>query len=301
LQVEESINDELSDEITATSSVADLVLQATGGAMPQSSAEVKAVLEMLPEQTRSNYVDDDFTAANMVLGVEIMESGMDIEGIKQLKTELEGYAAERPEGVSVAVTGMLMLEVELWSAITGGRIQMTLIGVGLIFAGLLLFFRFNLIRALLCTLPVGLIIGWSTGFMYVAGLKFNPATATIGALIMGIGVEFTILLMMRYYEERGRGEAPRAAMTTAMTKIGRAIGVSGLTTMGGFAALMVAVDFPILRDFGILTVADVFFALISTLLVLAPLIVWVDSMLDRRKRRKRHITQARGQEPATQA
>ena len=53
LQVEQGINSGLPDEITGTSSIAALVMQATGGAMPQSSAEVKAVLSMLPEQTTS--------------------------------------------------------------------------------------------------------------------------------------------------------------------------------------------------------------------------------------------------------
>ena len=113
--------------------------------------------------------------------------------------------------------------------------------------------------------------------MYLLGIKYTPLTATLGALIIGIGVEFTVLLMMRYYEERGKGEGPVEAMTTAMTKIGRAIIASGFTVIGGFGALLIAKDFLILRDFGIVTTINVFFALVSTLLVLPTLIVWVDS------------------------
>ena len=52
---------------------------------------------------------------------------------------------------------------------------------------------------------------------------------------------------------------------------------SGFTVIGGFAALLIAIDFPILRDFGMVTVIDVSFALVSTLVVLPPLIVWLDS------------------------
>jgi predicted RND superfamily exporter protein len=100
---------------------------------------------------------------------------------------------------------------------------------------------------------------------------------------MGIGVEFTILLMMRYYEERGKGEGPVEAMTTAMTKIGRAIIASGFTVIGGFAALLIAKDFLILRDFGIVTVVDVFLALVTTLFVLPSLIVLVESWRERQR------------------
>jgi uncharacterized protein len=100
---------------------------------------------------------------------------------------------------------------------------------------------------------------------------------------MGIGVEFTVLLMMRYYEERGKGEGPMEAMTTAIAKIGRAIIASGLTVIGGFGALLIAKDFLILRDFGIVTIVDVFFALVSALFVLPTLIVWVDSWRERHR------------------
>jgi predicted RND superfamily exporter protein len=89
--------------------------------------------------------------------------------------------------------------------------------------------------------------------------------------------------MMRYYEERGKGEGPREAMTTAMTKIGRAIIASGLTTAGGFAALLAAGGFLIVRDFGIMTLINVFLALMSSLVVLPPLIVWVDSWREKRR------------------
>jgi uncharacterized protein len=42
--------------------------------------------------------------------------------------------------------------------------------------------------------------------MFLTGIQYTPLTATLGSLIMGIGVEFTILLNMRYYEERGKGK-----------------------------------------------------------------------------------------------
>jgi len=197
---------------------------------------------------------------------------------------LPDYIANPPDGVKVTITGSSLIRIALFDSLTGGRVKMTLIGIGFVFLGLFLLFKFNVVKALTAVLPIGFIIGWSSGFMFLAGIDYTPLTATLGTLIMGIGVEFTVLLMMRYYEERDKGEGPVEAMTTAMTKIGRAIIASGLTVIGGFGALLIAKDFLVLQDFGIVTVVNVFFALVSTLFVLPTLIVWIDSW-----REKRHL------------
>ncbi len=288
MQLQNRIGEEQAAYVSGTNSVVDTVIQSNGGEIPPDPQQVKETLEMLPPMVRSNLISDDYTAANIVVSIR----EMDMEDIKELMVQLEDYIADHPAGISVAVTGMPVIGVELMDALTGGRLRMTLIGIGLILLGLFIVFRFNLIRALLCTLPILLIIGWSSGLMYILDIKFTPLTAALGALIIAIGVEFTILLVNRYYEERGKGEQPVEAMTTAMTKIGRAIVVSALTTIGGFSALLIATDFTILQNFGIVIMIDVFFALASTVLVLPALVVWVDSRQERRRlaRSRRRVT-----------
>jgi hydrophobe/amphiphile efflux-3 (HAE3) family protein len=278
-QLEQSLRAEQAAMLGGVNSAADLVLQASGGQMPQDSEMIKQILGSFPAPIKSNLINDDYTAANII--VSAREAGVD--NIKDLQNMLPGYLSSPPAGVDATITGSAVIQIALFDALSSDRVEMTLVGIGFVFLGLFLLFRFNIIKALLAIVPIGLIIGWSSGFMYVSGIEYTPLTATLGTLIMGIGVEFTILLMMRYYEERGKGEGPVEAMTTAMTKIGRAIIASGLTVIGGFAALLIAKDFLILRDFGIVTVVDVFFALVSTLFVLPTLIVWIDSWREKRK------------------
>ncbi len=285
LQLERRVGTEQAAAAVSTSSVADLVLQATGGQMPQSSQQVRQVMENLPAPIRKNLVSDDYTAANIVLSTRETS----IDQIRELKAQLTDYTADCPAGVNVAITGMSIVQIELLEALSGGRVKMTLIGIGFVFLGLFLLFRFSVLRAFMATLPIGLIIGWSSGLMYLSGIKYTPLTATLGALIIGIGVEYTIMLMMRYYEERGKGERPVEAMTTAMTKIGRAVIASALTTIGGFGALLIAKDFVILRDFGIVTTINVFFALVSTLFVLPTLIVWINSWREKHRLARRTV------------
>jgi multidrug efflux pump subunit AcrB len=46
------------------------------------------------------------------------------------------------------------------------------------------------------------------------------------------------LLIGRYQEEKSRGQLPREAMVTAISRIGRAIVTTAMTTLGGFAILI---------------------------------------------------------------
>jgi uncharacterized protein len=285
VQLEQSLGKEQTAMVSNVNSATDLVLQVSGGQIPQDSRQIRQALEKIPAPIKKNLVSDDYTAANIIVNAK--EAGT--SHIKDLQAILSEYLSNPPAGVNVTITGSSLIQVALLDALSGGRAKMTLIGIIFVFLGLFLLFRFNIIKALLAIIPIGLIIGWSSGFMYLTGIQYTPLTATLGTLIMGIGVEFTVLLMTRYYEERGKGEGPVEAMTTAMTKIGRAIIASGLTVIGGFGALIIARDFTILQDFGIVTVVDVFFALVSALFVLPALIVWVDKAREKRRLSKQAV------------
>jgi hypothetical protein len=270
--------------ISGTESYASALNQITeimGEKMPNTSEDIKSSLLLVPLNLRANLVNSNFSAANIIVTTGNITGDQTPDLIAMLKD----FTSDHPAGVEVTITGMPVMMRELEKGLSGGRMDMTLLGIAFIFGGLLLLFRFRILRVLMAVLPVALIIGWSSGIMYVTGIKYTPATAAMGALIIGIGTEFTILLMMRYYEERDKGEAPNEAMHTSITRIGRAIIASGLTVIGGFGALLTAHNFPVLKSFGLLTMIDVFLAIISTLVVLPALIVWIDSWRERRKDR----------------
>jgi len=282
LQLQDRITVENSGVVSGTNSYASAMMQLVNVmnlSAPQTSEESKDILQGLPIQLRANLVTEDYTAANIIVTIGKINGPQ----VRDLETILNEYASEHPEGVTVTVTGWPIMMRILGDGLSGGRVEMTLIGIALIFVGLLFLFRFNVLKVFMAILPVALIIGWSSGVMWLADIKYTPATAAMGALIIGIGTEFTILLMMRYYEERAKGENPIEAMKTAITRIGRAIIASGLTVIGGFGALLIAQNFPVLRSFGLITMIDVLFALISTLVVLPALIVWIDSWRDKRR------------------
>jgi predicted RND superfamily exporter protein len=157
---------------------------------------------------------------------------------------------------------------------------MNLICLGAVFAVLLLVYR-RFSNAIFVIIPVGAVIAWSSLDMYLIGIPLNPLTAVLGVIIIGICTEFMVLLMGRYEEEKKRGLSPQEAMATAISKIGRAIVTTALTTLGGFGVL-IASNFVLVRDFGIATVVGVFLCLVITITVMPGLIVWFDQWRGKR-------------------
>ena len=117
--------------------------------------------------------------------------------------------------------------------------------------------------------------------MYVLGMDYTPMTATLGALILGVGSEYAVMMLERYFEERENGLAPIEAIRIATSRIGVAITASGLTTLAGFSAL-IASPFSMNQNFGIVTVIDVLLALIASFLVFPVLVVGLDEMREKR-------------------
>ena len=203
--------------------------------------------------------------------------------IKHLPTEdLQGFigalkADTANTSMKVQITGKSVLDVEMVNGLTSGRVKMTIIGLALVFAALLVIYK-NPFKALIPILPVVLIIGMSSGIMYLLNIQFTPITATLGALVLGMGTEMTVMLLERYLEERRSGKDKLESMMITVTMIGKAIVASGLTTIGGFSVLMTS-EFIILRDFGFMTVISITLALFSTFIVLPAIIVLLDRLL----------------------
>ncbi len=158
---------------------------------------------------------------------------------------------------------------------------MTYLGLFLVLAGLLVVYR-DWIKALAAIIPMFIVTGWSGLVMTYMQIDYTPLTATMGALIIGIGCEYSVLMMERYFEEKSHVADPLQAIHRTIKSNGAALLASGSTVVGGFAALMIS-PFPIIKDFGTVTVIDIALVLVATFLVFPPLIVLMDTWRDKRR------------------
>jgi len=254
------------EQIYGATSIATYVKQANGGEMPNDHTLARSLIAVLPDAIRSRYLDGQDTAI-IDLNVGSMISLLGAEGTDRLIKEIDKDISwlPPPPGVLVRESGDPVVMTTVISALTTGRTEMTLLGLVLIFIVLLAIYR-DLIKALLPVLPMLVVIGWMGGVMYVANLKYTPLTATLGALILGVGSEYAILMMERFYEELGKSGDPLEALSISARRIGSALIASGLTTIFGFGAL-ISSPFTITSNFGLVTVLAIVFALVTTFTV----------------------------------
>ncbi|MBN2109755.1 MAG: RND family transporter [Methanosarcinaceae archaeon] len=266
------------------SSIVDLVKSINGGTIPDDRADIESIYGQIPESTKKRYMHgNSMTMLNLNIGNSMGELGL--QGIEALGDVVEEDILwmAPPPGTSATITGGSMVFVAVISALTSGRTFMTLLGIVLVFFGLLAIYRDHL-KALTPVITMVMVVGWSGGIMYYSGMEYNPMTATLGALILGVGSEYAVLMMERYFEEKDRGATPEEAMEEASVKIGKAIFTSGLTTVFGFSAL-IASPFVITSSFGIITVIDVVLALLATFVIFPAVIVLLDKHREGAKER----------------
>jgi predicted RND superfamily exporter protein len=102
---------------------------------------------------------------------------------------------------------------------------------------------------LLALLPLALGGLWIVPSMTLLGLQWNMANLVVLPMFMGIAVDCGVHLVHRALE------TPETAATPLATSTGKAVLVSGLTTMVGFASLLVARHVGIFSLGALLTVA----------------------------------------------
>ena len=167
-----------------------------------------------------------------------------------------------------------MVGVGLLRNLESNRILLTYLAIA--FVGIFLTVRLrSLVRSLLSLVPVLIAVGLASGLAWSFRWQLSPMTAVGGPLVVATCTEFTSLLLLRFVEERGRGETTKEAIDVAASRTGRAFIVSGLTAIAGVAVLSFS-SLPLLRDFGRIVAMNVTVALLSALVILPPMLVWAD-------------------------
>ena len=131
----------------------------------------------------------------------------------------------------------------------------------------------GLLKGVVMWLPLAIVVVWVYGIMGWLGYQLNSQSVTIGALTLGLGVDYAVHFVTRVDEEiesnPSMGVVNWVSTTNATT--GRAMMAAALTTAGGFAVLNMSSLLP-LRLFGQVFVVAILLALISSIILLPVLL-----------------------------
>lgn len=148
------------------------------------------------------------------------------EFIRELRTALDPQGTNKP-----VITGTPVQLYEYTSLLKRSYEEAALYSLAAISILVLFHFR-SLGSLLLALLPVAVGSIWLGGLMGYFGIPFNPANIMTLPLVVGIGVTNGIHILNRFAEERTPSILAKST--------GKAVLVSGLTTIAGFGSLALA-------------------------------------------------------------
>jgi putative drug exporter of the RND superfamily len=163
-----------------------------------------------------------------------------------IETALDGVTID---GAPFHLTGLNVLQ-DSGGGGNSALLETLLGGIG---ALLILAFVFGSLLAIvplamaLVTIPTTFLVVW--GLTTITDISFivEYLIALIG---LGVAIDYALLIVMRWREERARGLDNRAAVVRAMEKAGKAVVFSGTTVAIGMLALVI-LPVPALRSVGI--------------------------------------------------
>ena len=112
------------------------------------------------------------------------------------------------------LAGLPVMAAETATDLSSSRYWLTLAGIAAVALALLAVYR-SAARALVPLVPIVLATGWSSLILAATGIPLNPMSAALGALVIAIGTEFSVILAARYHEERGGGRSVGEALRRA--------------------------------------------------------------------------------------
>ena len=179
--------------------------------------------------------------------------------------EREAERRFAPLGLSVSITGEAYIGSRGIESVVNDLVGSLGLSILLIFITLVVLFRsvrFAAIAVPPNVLPLVTTVAW----MVLRGIPLNAGTAVVFSIAVGVGVDGTIHALARFREEYALSGGATSAIVRTARGTGRAVVISALTLMLGFAVLLLSSFVPI-QHFGELIAAAMTASLFSTLIV----------------------------------
>jgi hypothetical protein len=241
------------------------------GTAAKTQQGIRTLLDAVPAYFSQGVITRDRTTANLAFGIRLMALSEQQRVFDVMRERLK--AIPPPKGTRADITGLPVIAADANAKVASHlrRVLTTLAGLLAVGLALLALLR-DRRRALVPLVPIALATGWSSLVLFAMQIPLNPMSVTLGALVIAITTEFSVLLSERYRTERRAGHDVERALSRAYRSTGVAVAASGITAIAGFAVLVLS-DIRMLRDFGAMTVVDLAVSLLGVLAVLPSVLV----------------------------
>ncbi len=155
-------------------------------------------------------------------------------------------------GVEVLITGLAHVKAETTRRLLSS-LQTVLPVAGVLLLGISAAVFRSVIGVVATLVTVGVALVWTSGLLAWAGVSLNLVTAIVPPLLLAIGFAYAVHTVTAWQQIGGEDpdEVAEAggAVGWALRHVALPVALTGLTTVAGFAALLLS-PFPAVREFG---------------------------------------------------
>jgi predicted RND superfamily exporter protein len=214
--------------------------------------------------------EDDATL--VIIGVPgTREQAVVKDSAEELQNDMDTAMRGVPGISFYGLTGEAYVRNAQFNAITDSLNRSLIIAVAACLILLIIVFR-SLRYAIVTLIPVLLVACWLYGFMYIIGYNLNMMTATIAAISIGVGIDFSIHYTARYRQELALNHDKIRALYATSRNTGMALFGTALSTALGFTVIAFA-PMPMFSAFGILTAMMIVLSFLMALFALPGLLL----------------------------
>jgi hypothetical protein len=238
------------------------------GALPESTLDVKRMLQNLGEKPVRPFIDRKSQA--LLIDVRVFDRGTAATRrfLEHARASFERTVGTRGrlEVQGFAYLAQRVHESVVWNSMTSFLLDFAIVSVLVLLASGS--WRLSLLAVLPNLAPLVLTVA----FMGLAGIDLRISSSIVFAIVYGIAIDDTVHFLARYQEERAAGLSERAATLRTMATTGRAMVFMALVLAAGFSILTFS-QFQPNRALGLLMAVTVTAGLASDLILLPALLV----------------------------
>jgi len=188
------------------------------------------------------------------------------DALKEIRRHARELGLSPENGVRVRLSGSAAIDSEEIGSIADNTALSSELSFAIVALILVACFRsLRLLVASLVTLVVGIV--WTGAFAVAAVGQFNLISIAFAVLFIGIGIDYSIHVGLRYREMVERGRTGKAAFTAAGRSIGTALGLMAASSALGFFSFL-PTDYRGVSELGLIAGFSMIVAFVTNITVL---------------------------------
>ncbi|MFA6129314.1 MAG: MMPL family transporter [Bacteroidales bacterium] len=249
-RLEDTIREQ--QNVKSVNSIVDILKSANGGTLPQSRAQIDAIVARSPPETRATAVPSNVMSLVQIQINQRLSDNAKTAALNNVKSVVT--SSNPPPGVTVTVTGSPAFSAEMKTSMS--QDMGTLIGAAMVLMIIVMEILFAYVRyRFMPVFLVGMGLITTLGLMGIVGIQLNMAVIGAFPVLIGLGIDYAIQFHARFDEEARKGPLDAAVLTT-VTKTGPAVMYAMLATSVGFLAMFIS-PVPMIRSFGLVAIIGV--------------------------------------------